>query len=77
MYRIAKQKAKELKKNTIAAYLEAKQIKSTHMLEDSSDSNDDENGDDDDDDDDNDDDNEDDNNDNNDNNNDNRLMMDR
>lgn len=42
MYRIAKQKAKELKKNAIAAYLEAKQIKSTHMLEDSSDSNEDE-----------------------------------
>ena len=39
MYRIAKQKAKELKKTAIAAYLEAKQIKSTHMLEDSSDSN--------------------------------------
>ena len=35
MYRIAKQKAKELKKNAIAAYLEAKQIKSAHMLEDS------------------------------------------
>ena len=35
MYRIAKQKAKELKKNAIAAYLEAKQIKSSHMLEDS------------------------------------------
>lgn len=44
MYRIAKQKAKELKKNAIAAYLEAKQIKSAHMLEDSSsDSDDDEN----------------------------------
>ena len=42
MYRIAKQKAKELKKNAIAAYLEAKQIKSAHMLEDSSDSNEDE-----------------------------------
>jgi hypothetical protein len=42
MYRIAKQKAKELKKNAIAAYLEAKQIKSTHMLEDSSDSNEEE-----------------------------------
>ena len=39
MYRMAKQKAKELKKHAIAAYLEAKQIKSTHMLEDSSDSN--------------------------------------
>lgn len=38
MYRIAKQKAKELKKNAIAAYLEAKQIKTTHMLEDSDDS---------------------------------------
>ena len=35
MYRTAKQKAKELKKNAIAAYLEAKQIKSAHMLEDS------------------------------------------
>jgi len=35
MYLIAKQKAKELKKNAIAAYLEAKQIKSAHMLEDS------------------------------------------
>ena len=35
MYRIAKQKAKELKKNAIAAYLEARQIKSAHMLEDS------------------------------------------
>jgi hypothetical protein len=35
MYRNAKQKAKELKKNAIAAYLEAKQIKSAHMLEDS------------------------------------------
>lgn len=43
MYRIAKQKAKELKKNAIAAYLEAKQIKSVHMLEDSSDDNDDDN----------------------------------
>lgn len=42
MYRIAKQKAKELKKNAIAAYLEAKQIKSTHMLDDSSDSNEEE-----------------------------------
>jgi hypothetical protein len=41
MYRIAKQKAKELKKNAIAAYLEAKQIKSSHMLEDSSDDSDD------------------------------------
>jgi hypothetical protein len=35
MYRTAKQKAKVLKKNAIAAYLEAKQIKSAHMLEDS------------------------------------------
>jgi hypothetical protein len=35
LYRIAKQKAKELKKNAIAAHLEAKQIKSVHMLEDS------------------------------------------
>ena len=35
MYRIAKEKARELKKSAIAAYLEAKQIKSTHMLEDS------------------------------------------
>jgi len=35
LYRIAKQKAKELKKNAIAAHLEAKQIKSAHMLEDS------------------------------------------
>ena len=35
MYRIAKQKAKDLKKNAIAAYLEARQIKSAHMLEDS------------------------------------------
>ena len=44
MYRIAKQKAKELKKNAIAAYLEAKQIKSAHMLEDSdSDSDNDDN----------------------------------
>jgi hypothetical protein len=34
MYRMAKQKAKELKKNAIAAYLEARQIKSAHMLED-------------------------------------------
>ena len=41
MYRIAKQKAKELKKNAIAAHLEAKQIKSIHMLEDSSDDSDD------------------------------------
>ena len=41
MYRTAKQKAKELKKNAIAAYLAAKHIKSVHMLEDSSDSNDD------------------------------------
>jgi hypothetical protein len=40
MYRIAKQKARELKKNAIAAYLEAKQIKSAHMLEDSSDESD-------------------------------------
>jgi hypothetical protein len=40
MYQVAKQKAKELKKNAIAAYLEAKQIKSTHMLEDSDDSDD-------------------------------------
>ena len=44
MYRIAKQKAKELKKNAIAAYLEAKQIKSAHMLEDSSDESDNDNG---------------------------------
>ena len=43
MYHIAKQKAKELKKNAIAAHLEAKQIKSTHMLEDSSDDSDDDN----------------------------------
>lgn len=44
MYRIAKQKAKDLKKNAIAAYLEAKQIKSAHMLEDSdSDSDNDDN----------------------------------
>ena len=50
MYRIAKQKAKELKKNAIAAYLEAKQIKSTHMLEDSSDSNEEEDQEDDEDD---------------------------
>jgi len=35
MYRTAKQRAKELKKNAIAAYLTAKQIKSVHMLEDS------------------------------------------
>ena len=42
MYKIAKQKAKELKKNSIAAYLEAKQIKSAHMLEDSSDESDEE-----------------------------------
>jgi hypothetical protein len=35
LYRIAKQKAKELKKTAIAAHLEAKQIKSAHMLEDS------------------------------------------
>jgi hypothetical protein len=35
MYRNAKQKAKDLKKGAIAAYLEAKQIKSAHMLEDS------------------------------------------
>jgi hypothetical protein len=35
MYQMAKQKARELKKSAIAAYLEAKQIKSTHMLEDS------------------------------------------
>ena len=34
MYRIAKQKAKDFKKNAIAAYLEARQIKSAHMLED-------------------------------------------
>ena len=34
MYRMAKQKAKDLKKNAIAAYLEARQIKSAHMLED-------------------------------------------
>ena len=40
IYRTAKQKAKELKKSAIAAYLEAKQIKSVHMLEDSSDSDD-------------------------------------
>ena len=40
MYRIAKQKARELKKNAVAAYLEAKQIKSAHMLEDSSDESD-------------------------------------
>jgi hypothetical protein len=37
MYKRAKQKARELKKTAIAAYLEAKQIKSAHMLEDSSD----------------------------------------
>ena len=35
LYRVAKQKAKELKKTAIAAHLEAKQIKSVHMLEDS------------------------------------------
>ena len=35
LYRIAKEKARELKKSAIAAYLEAKQIKATHMLEDS------------------------------------------
>jgi hypothetical protein len=35
MYRNAKQKARELKKSAIAAYLEAKQIKSAHMLKDS------------------------------------------
>ena len=46
MYRNAKQKAKEFKKNAIAAYLEAKQIKSAHMLEDSD--SDDDNDDDDD-----------------------------
>jgi len=46
MYRIVKQKAKEFKKNAIAAYLEAKQIKSAHMLEDSD--SDDDNDDDDD-----------------------------
>jgi hypothetical protein len=40
MYRLAKQKARELKKNALAAYLEAKQIKSAHMLEDSSDESD-------------------------------------
>ena len=43
MYQVAKQKAKELKKNAIAAYLEAKQIKSTHMLEDIDDDSDDSN----------------------------------
>ena len=31
---MAKQKAKDLKKHAIAAYLEARQIKSAHMLED-------------------------------------------
>ena len=41
LYRIAKQKAKELKKNAIAAHLEAKQIKSAHMLEDSDSDSDD------------------------------------
>jgi len=46
MYRNVKQKAKEFKKNAIAAYLEAKQIKSAHMLEDSD--SDDDNDDDDD-----------------------------
>lgn len=46
MYRIAKQKAKELKKSAIAAYLEAKQIKSAHMLEDSDSDSDDINDDD-------------------------------
>ena len=46
MYRTAKQRAKELKKNAIAAYLTAKQIKSFHMLEDSdSDSDSDNNSD--------------------------------
>ena len=46
MYRTAKQRAKELKKNAIAAYLTAKQIKSIHMLEDSeSDSDSDNNSD--------------------------------
>ena len=44
MYRNIKQKAKEFKKNAIAAYLEAKQIKSTHMLEDSDSDSDSENG---------------------------------
>ena len=47
MYRNAKQKARELKKSAIAAYLEAKQIKSAHMLKDS-DSDDDSDDDDDD-----------------------------
>jgi len=41
LYRLAKQKAKELKKNAIAAHLEAKQIKSAHMLEDSDSDSDD------------------------------------
>jgi hypothetical protein len=62
MYRNAKQKAKEFKKNAIAAYLEAKQIKSAHMLEDSDsdsdDDNDNDNDNDDNDDNDDDDDNE-------------------
>ena len=44
MYRNVKQKAKDFKKNAIAAYLEAKQIKSTHMLEDSDSDSDSENG---------------------------------
>jgi hypothetical protein len=44
MYRNIKQKAKEFKKNAIAAYLEAKQIKSTHMLEDSDSDSDSDNG---------------------------------
>ena len=41
MYRTAKQRAKELKKNAVAAYLAAKQIKSIHMLEDSDSDSDD------------------------------------
>jgi hypothetical protein len=41
LYRIAKQKAKELKKNAIAAHLEAQQIKSAHMLDDSESDSDD------------------------------------
>ena len=45
LYRIAKQKAKELKKNAIAAHLEAKQIKSAHMLEDSDSDNESDNSD--------------------------------
>ena len=40
MYRTARKKAKDIKKQAILAYLEAKNIKKTYMLEDTEDTED-------------------------------------